>query len=174
MPTLLKDAGEELAGTSNWVGTTALRDAGYLSTVTTPLAGRLEQLGYRIVGKSACPELSADSTTETTRFPTDPQTVGRSSHRRRIERWRRSGSSRRARTACPWERRHGFAAVSSARRPSRPRPRSWTFGVCRVCPSDSRCRPCSGDVQFSPRRDDCRTLFGRMFHVPDGLWRRSR
>lgn len=64
VPTLLKDAGEELEGTSHWVGTKALREADHRSTTTTPLTARLEDLGLHIIGKSACPELSADSTTE--------------------------------------------------------------------------------------------------------------
>jgi amidase len=69
VPMLLKDAGEEIADTEHWVGTTALRDAHHRSSVTTPLARQLEQLGFTIVGKSACPELSADSTTEPRDFP---------------------------------------------------------------------------------------------------------
>lgn len=64
VPMLLKDAGEELAGTPMWVGTQALRRADHQSTTTTTLAGRFEELGAAIVGKSACPELSASSTTE--------------------------------------------------------------------------------------------------------------
>ena len=64
VPMLLKDAGEELAGTSMWVGTQALRRADHRSTTTTMLAARFEELGAAIVGKSACPELSASSTTE--------------------------------------------------------------------------------------------------------------
>jgi amidase len=64
VPTLLKDAGEELAGTPHWVGTQGLAAAGHLSTNTTVLAHRFENLGFVIVGKSACPELSASSTTE--------------------------------------------------------------------------------------------------------------
>ena len=64
VPMLLKDAGEELAGTAMWVGTQALRRAGHRSTNTTALAARFEELGAVIVGKSACPELSASSTTE--------------------------------------------------------------------------------------------------------------
>jgi amidase len=69
----------------HWVGTTALRDADHRSTRTTPFAAQLEDLGLRIVGKSACPELSADSTTEPrgfepTRNPWDgDRTVGGSS-----------------------------------------------------------------------------------------------
>lgn len=64
VPMLLKDAGEELAGTPMWMGTQALRRAEHRSTTTTTLAGRFEELGASIVGKSACPELSASSTTE--------------------------------------------------------------------------------------------------------------
>ena len=64
VPMLLKDAGEELAGTAMWVGTRALRAAGHVSRTTTALARRFEELGGVIVGKSACPELSASSATE--------------------------------------------------------------------------------------------------------------
>ncbi len=64
VPMLLKDAGEELAGTPLWVGTQGLRRCGHTSQATTVLAGRFEELGAVIVGKSACPELSASSTTE--------------------------------------------------------------------------------------------------------------
>lgn len=64
VPMLLKDAGEELAGTPTWVGTQALRRSGHTSRSTTALAARFEELGAIIVGKSACPELSASSTTE--------------------------------------------------------------------------------------------------------------
>jgi amidase len=68
VPMLLKDAGEELAGTSHWVGCRGLRTADHRSAVTTSLAARFEQLGAVIVGKSACPELSAGSTTEPVGF----------------------------------------------------------------------------------------------------------
>jgi amidase len=56
VPMLLKDAGEELAGTSHWVGTMGLARAGYRSEMTTELAHQLEHLGFVFVGKSACPE----------------------------------------------------------------------------------------------------------------------
>ena len=64
VPMLLKDVGEELQGTSNWCGTRGLANQGYRSSTTTQLARRFEDLGFSIVGKSACPELSASSTTE--------------------------------------------------------------------------------------------------------------
>lgn len=64
VPMLLKDAGEELANTPMWVGTQGLRSAGHTSKVTTALARRFEECGAVVVGKSACPELSASSTTE--------------------------------------------------------------------------------------------------------------
>ncbi len=85
VPMLLKDAGEELDGTPHWVGTQGLRSAASRSTTTTMLAGRFEELGFAIIGKSACPELSASSTTEPagfapTRNPWDPtRTAGGSS-----------------------------------------------------------------------------------------------
>lgn len=68
VPMLLKDAGEELAGTPHWVGTQGLSRAGHRSTKTTELADRLERLGFVMVGKSACPELFASSTTEPVGF----------------------------------------------------------------------------------------------------------
>jgi amidase len=68
VPMLLKDAGEELAGTSHWVGTMGLARAGYRSETTTELAEKFERLGFVFVGKSACPELSAGSTTEPVGF----------------------------------------------------------------------------------------------------------
>jgi amidase len=68
VPMLLKDAGEELAGTSHWVGTLGLARAGYRSETTTELAQQLERLGFVFVGESACPELSAGSTTEPVGF----------------------------------------------------------------------------------------------------------
>ena len=64
VPMLLKDAGQELAGTPHWVGVAALRDAGCRSVATTALARRFEAAGMSIIGKSACPQLSAGVTTE--------------------------------------------------------------------------------------------------------------
>ncbi|MDH3299250.1 MAG: amidase family protein [Acidimicrobiia bacterium] len=42
VPILLKDAGQELVGTPMWMGSTVLKEAGYVSTATTVLAGQLE------------------------------------------------------------------------------------------------------------------------------------
>lgn len=64
VPMLLKDAGQEIAGTPHWVGVAALRDAGSTSVVTTELAARFEAIGLSIVGKAACPQLSGGATTE--------------------------------------------------------------------------------------------------------------
>jgi amidase len=64
VPMLLKDAGQELAGTPHWVGVKALRDVLSTSTTTTALAERFETIGFSIVGKGACPPLSAGATTE--------------------------------------------------------------------------------------------------------------
>lgn len=69
VPILLKDAGEELAGTSMWVGTQGLRRERHVSTKTTALAERFEELGFVVIGKSSCSELSASSTTEPPGFP---------------------------------------------------------------------------------------------------------
>ena len=64
IPILLKDAGQELAGTSHWVGVAALRDAGATSRRTTGLALQLETAGFDFIGKGACPPLSNGVTTE--------------------------------------------------------------------------------------------------------------
>jgi Asp-tRNA(Asn)/Glu-tRNA(Gln) amidotransferase A subunit family amidase len=64
IPMLLKDAGQELAGTPHHVGVAALRDAGHRSRATTELAARFEAAGFSIVGKAACPPLANGVTTE--------------------------------------------------------------------------------------------------------------
>ena len=64
VPILLKDAGQELAGTSHWVGVAALRDAGVTSRRSTALALQLEAAGFDLIGKGACPPLSNGVTTE--------------------------------------------------------------------------------------------------------------
>jgi amidase len=85
VPILLKDAGQELAGTSHWVGVAALRDARVTSTGTTPLAAQIEAAGFVFIGKGACPPLSNGVSTEPpgfapTRNPWDPsRSVGGSS-----------------------------------------------------------------------------------------------
>ncbi len=85
VPIVLKDAGQELAGTPLWMGTNALKSIDYHSTLTTPLTQMLEDLGFVIVGKAAVPELMTGITTEPpigppTRNPWDTRlTVGGSS-----------------------------------------------------------------------------------------------
>jgi amidase len=69
VPMLLKDAGQEIAGTPHWAGLAALRDVGHTSTQTTALADRFEQAGFSIIGKSACPPLANGVTTEPPGFP---------------------------------------------------------------------------------------------------------
>lgn len=64
VPILLKDAGQELAGTPMWMGSRILKEAGYTSTVTTKLALQLEALGFIVIGKAAVPELMTGITTE--------------------------------------------------------------------------------------------------------------
>jgi amidase len=64
VPILLKDAGQELAGTQHWVGVAALRDAGVTSTTTTELAQQFEAAGFDFIGRGACPPLSNGVTTE--------------------------------------------------------------------------------------------------------------
>lgn len=69
VPILLKDAGQEIAGTPHWAGLAALREADARSQETTPLATRLEAVGFSIIGKSACPPLANGVTTEPPGFP---------------------------------------------------------------------------------------------------------
>ncbi len=69
VPMLLKDAGQEIAGTPHYVGVAALRDSGSRSSTTTALAARFEELGFSIIGKAACPALSTAITTEPPGFP---------------------------------------------------------------------------------------------------------
>lgn len=64
VPMLLKDAGQEIAGTPHWAGFAAMRDAGHTSTQTTALAVWFERAGFSIIGKSACPPLANGVTTE--------------------------------------------------------------------------------------------------------------
>jgi amidase len=64
VPMLVKDAGQELAGTPHWVGVAALRDANARSTTTTGLVQQLEAGGFSVVGKGACPQLSIGASTE--------------------------------------------------------------------------------------------------------------
>src|SRR5690606_34716322 len=80
VPMLLKDAGQELAGTPHWVGVAALRDADSRSTTTTVLARRFEEIGFTVLGKAACPQVSSGVTTEPAGFePTrNPWDLGRS------------------------------------------------------------------------------------------------
>lgn len=68
VPMLLKDAGQEIAGTPHYVGVAALRDAGATSTITTAFASQIEAFGFSIIGKAACPTLSNGVTTEPTGF----------------------------------------------------------------------------------------------------------
>ncbi len=141
VPMLLKDAGEELAGTSHWVGTQGLRHAGYRSETTTELAGALESLGFVFVGKSACPELSAASTTEPFGFPptrnpwaTD-RTVGGS-----------SGGSAAAVAAGLVPIAHGSDATGSLRFPAS------HCGVVTLKPSRGRIAQASPMEQTDPLR----------------------
>jgi hypothetical protein len=68
VPILLKDAGQEIAGTPHWVGVAALREISAMSTATTYLATKLERVGFSVIGKSGCPQLAAGITTEPTGF----------------------------------------------------------------------------------------------------------
>jgi amidase len=64
VPMLVKDAGQEIAGASHWVGVAALRDANARSTHTTSLVDCFEQGGFSVIGKGACSQLSTGATTE--------------------------------------------------------------------------------------------------------------
>ena len=64
VPMLLKDAGQELAGTPHFVGLAALRDVSSTSKRTTFLAQRFEEVGFSIIAKAACPPLAGSITTE--------------------------------------------------------------------------------------------------------------
>ena len=55
IPILLKDAGQEIAGTPHWVGVGALRDAAATSATTTTLAAQFEAAGFSVIGKAVCP-----------------------------------------------------------------------------------------------------------------------
>ena len=68
VPFLLKDAGQELEATPHWLGTRVLHKLGYHSPITTPLARRIEELGFVTIGKSSVPELAANITTEPAEF----------------------------------------------------------------------------------------------------------
>lgn len=81
VPILLKDAGQEVAGTPLWMGTAALKNAGHISTETTDLAARLEDLGFVIIGKAAVPELMTGITTEP---PIGPPTANPWAHDRTV------------------------------------------------------------------------------------------
>jgi amidase len=80
VPMLLKDAGQEIDGTPHWVGVAALRDVDARSSRTTTLVRRFEDVGFSVIGKSACPQLSTGITTEPPGFePTrNPWDVTRS------------------------------------------------------------------------------------------------
>jgi amidase len=80
VPMVLKDAGQEIAGTPHFVGVAALRDIDSRSSATTALAARFEELGFSIIGKAACPSLSTAITTEPFGFPPtrNPWDVARS------------------------------------------------------------------------------------------------
>ena len=85
VPTLLKDAGQELSNTPMWMGTRGLRATRNVSEITTPLVEQLQRLGFVIIGKAAVPELMTGITTEPvgfepTRNPWNPSwTAGGSS-----------------------------------------------------------------------------------------------
>jgi amidase len=159
VPILLKDAGEELAGTPHWVGTQGLRAAGHRSPATTALAARFEAHGFVIIGKSAVPELSAGSTTEPvgyppTRNPWDPTRSAGGS----------SGGAAAAVAAGLVPVAHGADGTGSLRFPA------GHCGVCTLKPSRGRipAAPAAGQAdalhvwtQFALARDarDLRWLF---------------
>jgi amidase len=64
VPMLLKDAGQEIVGEPHYVGISALRDIGNISTQTTPIAARFLASGFGVVGRAACPAFSTGISTE--------------------------------------------------------------------------------------------------------------
>jgi amidase len=113
VPMLLKDAGQELAGTPHFVGVAALRDAGHTSRVTTALAARFEQAGFSVVGKATCPALASGVTTEPRGFaPT------RNPWDRDLSPGGSSGGSAAAVTAGAVPVAHGSDATGSLRFPA--------------------------------------------------------
>ncbi|MDA0351220.1 MAG: amidase [Chloroflexi bacterium] len=68
VPILLKDGGEELAGTRYTIGTPVLRDLDYRSPRTTEFVRRILVAGFVPIGKTNLPELSSGLTTEPAAF----------------------------------------------------------------------------------------------------------
>jgi amidase len=69
IPTLLKDAGQEIEGERLGFGVRALVDHEYRSLRTTPFAARLASLGLAVIGKAACSPMATDVTTEPPGLP---------------------------------------------------------------------------------------------------------
>ncbi len=64
VPILVKDSGQQIEGTPHFLGTPALKDAGFRSDCTTEFVSRLERAGFIVLGKSNVPELCSGITTE--------------------------------------------------------------------------------------------------------------
>ena len=167
IPMLLKDAGQEIAGTPHFVGVAALRDAGSTSPRTTELARRFEAAGLSVIGKAACPALASDITTEPpgfepTRNPWDP---GRSAGGS-------SGGSAAAVAAGVVAVAHGSDATGSLRCPAA------LCGVATLNPSAGRwpSMPAAGqpagpawrDFVLARHADDLRLVFELLTGSPAG------
>jgi amidase len=165
VPMLLKDAGQEIAGTPHFVGVAALRDARSKSPRTTELARRFEATGFSIIGKAACPALAADITTEPpgfepTRNPWDP---GRSAGGS-------SGGSAAAVAAGAVAVAHGSDATGSLRCPAA------LCGVVTLNPSSGRwpsmpaagqpANPAWRDFVLARHAEDLRLVFERLTGSP--------
>ncbi len=68
VPILIKDSGQQIEGTPHFLGTAALKEAGFRSDCTTEFVSRLERAGFIVVGKTNVPELSSGITTEPDAF----------------------------------------------------------------------------------------------------------
>jgi amidase len=68
VPFLLKDIGAMQKGQPYYMGNRALRDAGFLSPVDTPLGARFRAAGFITLGKTNLPEFGLQSTTQPLAF----------------------------------------------------------------------------------------------------------
>ncbi len=156
VPMLIKDAGQELAGTPHWVGVAALRDAGARSTTTTGLVQQLEAGGCSVVGKGACPQLSTGASTEPPGFrPTrNPWDLSRSPGGS-------SGGPAAAVAAGLVPMAHGSDATGSLRGPA---------ALCGV----ATLTPTAGRISSTPPAgqppNDCWRDFVLARHVEDLTW----
>ena len=101
VPILLKDAGQELAGTPHWVGVAALRDAGVTSRRSTALAQQLESCRVRLHREGSLSSTFERSHDRAPRFRAHSQSLGSVAVRRWVERWIGRGGGVRDGAGCP-------------------------------------------------------------------------